>query len=291
MKSFKNLLGILVVFSVLASCPIFGMDFGLGDIHGCDDKEEAAECVDDSNEEGVLQRCFFGPGSWLRGLHGYHEMLHERGMSDPGLNRELFLASSLWVMGGCLFAREALRRMMIGNAKHKDFEFSLPLALLTFSSIVLSRFPYEDVSVIRNIQRAQAGKYFEDEDIKRYMRGLLDIAHIFGIQGHLHRDLRVKFFEHYREKRLAQLQNCAEQVLIERGACIRRDDNSGIECVGDTQVAFGPIVQGVPAKFRLLRTILQNNEAEENVGEQDIEERLNILLGYAQQGRNKKKSR
>lgn len=67
MKHFQTSLSILVSFAILAACPIFSMDFGLGDIHNCAEgyvgHADDSESVDDSEKEGILQR-YFGSGSF-----------------------------------------------------------------------------------------------------------------------------------------------------------------------------------------------------------------------------------
>ena len=129
------------------------------------------------------------------------------------------------------------------------------------------------------MQKAQADKEVKDEDIKKYISTLLDICHRGNFS--MEEDLRMKFFDIYREKELPKLQKCAEQVLIEKGLCKRKSDNSDlVECIGDPVKTFGPCIWAddlpVLIKFRLLCKILQNI----NGWLYPHEDQLNYLLGF-----------
>ena len=177
---------------------------------------------------------------------------------------------------------------------------ALTSAGATISMFGLS-FLYNDVSLIRNIQRARANKPVKGKDIETYMSELFDCCDRRTYPSR--EDLRMRFFEHHRE--LSQLQGCAEQVLIERELCRKSNDNSRIECRHDVDFTLGPIhviqlenghYAQVPMKFRLLCEILRNNAHEEDAeGQQDLQEpsqeRLNSLLGYHPQDRSTKRAK
>ncbi len=280
MKSFQSLLGILIFTSLFTACPIFSAD------DQAQDKQAQAE------QESIMQR-LIGPGSLARGLCGYCVMLPERPIQEK---KELFLGV-LSVAAGAFCLNEIRLRAELPEKvlnllpnSCREAELGIAIGAVAVLGVVNATVwlyePCKNVGVMRNIQRAEAGKPVEDSDIESYINALFDMLR--GGHGMPLADLRLNFLESYPSERLSQLQDCAIKVLIETGRCREKDDRSGIECVVSPQVNLGPIAfldNGEPVQFLLLRRILHNGgENEENEVEaaeqQGIEECLNVLLGY-----------
>ena len=87
MKSFKSLLGVLVVVSIFTTCPIFSAD-------NDGQEEEAAELADASQAEGVFKRCF-GPGTLAQGCYEYCVTLPKRSLSKNEKIGMVCIASGL----------------------------------------------------------------------------------------------------------------------------------------------------------------------------------------------------
>ena len=150
---------------------------------------------------------------------------------------------------------------------------------------------YEKISIVRNIQLVQAGQDVENKVIERYISGLLDICYRHNIPNNS--DLRMEFFENYGGDKLAQLQMCVEQVLIEKGICKQKEDGSGIEGIGDLrdEGSLGPFEFVLPLhsgrgvyypKLKLLCTILSDSKNREMSfsGPETLSRILNEILGY-----------
>ncbi len=232
MKSFKSLLGIFVIVSAFTAGPIFGMDFGLSAIHGCD--EENVECVDDleSEKEGILQQ-YFGAGSFARGLAEYGAFA-PASVANP--IHDLFCG----VWGGAL-AFEFLRQgrtacpIVTGLALGAFGVMSLWLLEEDCLYVLSDRHLY----LIRNMQKARADKCIKDRDIDGYIGNLINLVRNgYGVVVDPPRWLEMKFFKAFKssskfdQEGKLQLRDCIKRVLVERELCVEAPDCYSLECVG-----------------------------------------------------------
>ena len=265
MKSLQSLLGILIFTSLFTACPIFGAD----------DQGKDNQAQDE--QEGIMQR-LIGPGSLPQGLCGYFAILPGR----PYEEKKDVLLGSMGVVSLAICI-SYLWKSDYESEKFYDLYFgAVAIASGAIAAKLLVNVP-EKVGFMRNMQKVQANKPVEDRDIKKYINALLDMCRENGYNPFvMQADLRQNFLENYPRERLPQLQNCAEQVLIETGRCRKKGDNSGIECVDSPQVNLGPVWEEVVfVQFSLLNRILRNEGNEENAVEgQGYEDRLNVLLGH-----------
>ncbi len=206
MKIFKNLFSTLVLASVLCTAyPLFSMDFGLDTIHNPE-----IEYVDEKEESIVGS--LIGPGSLARALCSFytmHTFYNERRTDLLGTTffTTIAAAASAYGLATVRSTKSDIIEKFVGTA----CSVGVGVTSTELAALILQG-PFNDIYIIRDIQRIESDRNIPDEHIEEYV-----CEQLYRRTGYVpNYNLLQLFFKKCREKEpyKEQLQKCVKEVLF-----------------------------------------------------------------------------